>query len=89
MNLGHVEYACVHAKLLQSLTLRASVSDSASSWTAARQAPQSVDFPGRSTRVGCHALLQGIFLTQGWAPCLLRRPALAGVFFTTSATWEA
>ena len=27
MNLGHVEYVCVHAKLLQSLTLRASVSD--------------------------------------------------------------
>ena len=24
------------------------------------------DFPGRSTRVGCHCLLQGIFQTQGW-----------------------
>ena len=23
-------------------------------------------FPGKNTRVGCHCLLQGIFLTQGW-----------------------
>ena len=29
------------------------------------------DFPGKSTEVGCHALLQGIFLTQGSKPCLL------------------
>ena len=26
--------------------------------------------PGKSTRVGCHALLQGIFLGQGSNPCL-------------------
>ena len=37
-------------------------------WTVARQAPLSCpwEFPGRNTRVGCHFLLQGIFLTQGW-----------------------
>ena len=29
------------------------------------------DSPGKNTGVGCHALLQGIFLTQGWNPCLL------------------
>ena len=29
------------------------------------------DFPGKNTRVGCHFLLQGIFLTQGSNPCLL------------------
>ena len=29
-------------------------------WTVAHQ-----DFPGKNTRVGCHVLLQGIFLTQG------------------------
>ena len=29
------------------------------------------NFPGRNTGVGCHALLQGIFLTQGTNPCLL------------------
>ena len=29
------------------------------------------DFPGKSTGVGCHLLLQGFFPTQGWNPCLL------------------
>ena len=29
------------------------------------------DSPGENTGVGCHALLQGIFLTQGSNPCLL------------------
>ena len=29
------------------------------------------DSPGKNTRVGCHALLQGIFLTQGLNPRLL------------------
>ena len=30
------------------------------------------DFPGKSTGVGCHALLEWIFPTQGWNPGLLR-----------------
>ena len=29
------------------------------------------DFPGKNTGVGCHALLQGIFSTQGSNPSLL------------------
>ena len=29
------------------------------------------DSPGKNTGVGCHALLQGIFLTQGSNPGLL------------------
>ena len=37
------------------------------------------DFSGKSTGVGCHFLLQGIFPTQG----LNLSPALAGGFFTT------
>ena len=44
------------------------------------------DSPGNNTGVGCHALLQGIFLTQG--PASLGSPALAGGFFSTSTTWE-
>ena len=39
------------------------------SWTVALQAPR--NFPGKNTRVGCHFLLQGIFLTQGLNLCLL------------------
>ena len=37
--------------------------------------------PGKNTGVGCHALLQGIFPTQGSNPHLLASPALAGRFF--------
>ena len=37
----------------------------------ARQAPLSMDFPGKNTGVGCHFQLQGIFLTQGWNPPVL------------------
>ena len=41
------------------------VSDSVTPWTVARQASLSMGFPGKNTGVGCHALLQGIFPTQG------------------------
>ena len=44
--------------------------------------------PGKNTRVGCHALLQGIFPTQG-QNLYLKSPKLAGTFFTTNTTWEA
>ena len=33
--------------------------------TVAHQAPLSMGFSSKNTGVGCHALLQGIFLTQG------------------------
>ena len=33
--------------------------------TGAHQAPLSMDSPGKNTGVGCHFLLQGIFLTRG------------------------
>ena len=48
------------------------MSNSAPQWTVARQAPLSVGFfPGKNNGVGCHFLLQGIFPTHGWNPCLL------------------
>ena len=47
------------------------------------------DSPGKNTEVGCHALLQGIFLTQGLKLGLLNLPVLKGDFFTTSSTREA
>ena len=49
------------------------------------------DPPGKpkNTGVGCHALLQGIFPTQGSNKHLLRLPALTGGFFTSGANWEA
>ena len=48
------------------------------------------DSPGKNTGVGCHALLQWIFLSWGSKPAPLNHlSALACGIFTTSATWEA
>ena len=44
---------------------RSVVSDSAASWTVPARLIHPWDFPAKSTGVGCHFLLQGIFLTQG------------------------
>ena len=43
------------------------VSDCATLWTVALQAPLSMEF----SRSGLRFLLQGVFLTQGSNPCLL------------------
>ena len=58
-------------------------------WTAACQALLSIGSPRQEYWMGCHFLLQGIFLTQGSNPSLFRLAGLAAGFFTTSATWEA
>ena len=56
----------VHAKSLQScLTL-------CNLWTVATSLLCPWDFPGKNTGVGCHALFQGIFLTQGSSLHLIR-----------------
>ena len=41
-------------------------------WTVAYQSPLSMGFSRQEYWSGCHALLQGIFLTQGLNPHLLR-----------------
>ena len=46
-------------------------------------------FPGKNTGMGCHFLLQGIFLTQGSNIASVTSPAFAGEFFTASTIWEA
>ena len=40
-------------------------------WTVACQAPVSMGVSGKNTGVGCHALLQGTFPTQGLNSSLL------------------
>ena len=39
-------------------------------WNVIHQVPCSWDSPGNNTGLGCHFLLQGIFLTQGLNPLL-------------------
>ena len=60
----------------------------ATPWTVAHQAPCPGGSLGKNIGVSCHFLLQGIFLIQGSNPHL-ESSALAGRFFTASATWEA
>ena len=48
-------------------------------WTVACQTPLSLQFPRQNTGVGCHFLLQEIFLHQGSNTS----PAFTGKFFTT------
>ena len=53
--------------------------------TVAHHAPLSRDSPGKNTGVGCHTLLQEIFLTQGWT----QFSHIAGRLFIIWATREA
>ena len=54
------------------------------------------DSPSKNTGVGCHALLQGIFPTQGSNPCLLcflclqvgSLPLVAQLVKNLPAVWE-
>ena len=63
---SHMVLNCFLGVSLISFVLSHSVvSDSETPWTVAHQAPLCLwDFPGENTGVGCHFLLQGIFLTQ-------------------------
>ena len=58
-------------------------------WTVANQAPLSMGLSRQDTGVGCHALLQGIFLTQGLNPHLSSLLLWQASSITGSATWEA
>ena len=76
----------MHAQLLSRARLFVTA------WTAACQAPLSWDSPGKNTGVGCHFLLQGIFLmTQGLNLGLLHSllsisSYLAGFWLTAHVT---
>ena len=66
----HTTYTHPPIHVKWSLYAHSVVSDSATPWTAARQAPLSMGIlQARILEgVGCHALLQGIFPTQGSNP---------------------
>ena len=61
----HVQYAHMHAKLLQSCPALCKPMD----YSSTSSCPQ--DSLGKNTGEGFHSLLSGIFSTQGLNPCLL------------------
>ena len=76
-------YLLVHAKSLQfCLTL-------CNPWTVAHQAPLSMEFSRQEHWSGLPFPPPGDLPDPGIEPMSLKSPALAGRFFTTSATWEA
>ena len=58
-------------------------------WTVARQAPQSMGFSRQEHWRGLPFPTAGDLPNLGIEPTCHMSPALAGRFFTTSATWEA
>ena len=56
-------------------------SNSVTPRAAARQLLRPWDSPGKNTGVGCHFLLQGVFLTRGSNPCLLHWQVFFFFFF--------
>ena len=62
-----ISIACVHAKLLQLCPTLCNSMDCSPPGSSSVQG----DPPGKNTGLGCHTLLQGIFLTQGSTPHLL------------------
>ena len=55
------------------------MSDFVTPWTAARQAPLSMGFPGQDTRLGCHFLPRVVLQPRTWT-CILESPAWGGRF---------
>ena len=55
----------LHAVNYTQLEIQCCVQLFVTPWTVGYQASPSIGFSGKSTGVGCHFLLQGIFLTQG------------------------
>ena len=62
---------------------------SATPWTVAHQAPLSLGFPRQDYWSGLACPPPGDLPKPGIEPAVLIPLALAGVFFTTNATWEA
>ena len=67
---------------------RSAVSDSATLWTVACQAPLSMGFPRQEYWSRLLFPPPGDLYNPGIKPLSPASPALAGGFFTTSATWE-
>ena len=61
----------------------------ATPWTVAHQAPPSMGFSRQEYWSGLPFLSPGYLPNPGIKPMSLMSPALAGGFFTPSATWEA
>ena len=79
---------CLGGVCMSVCVSRSIVSDSAIPWTVAHQAPLSMGFPRQKYWSGIPCPPPGDLPNLGDQTCTSMSPALAGRFFTTSATWE-
>ena len=61
----HVNIQDPYLKIMHAHSVTESCQTLCNPWISVCQAPLMWDFSGKNTGVGFHALLQGIFLTQG------------------------
>ena len=76
-------HVCMHAKSLQSYLILCDP------WIVTCQAPLSIGISRKQYWSGLPCPPPGDLPDPGMEPIALMSPALAGGFFTTSATWEA
>ena len=74
---------CVYAQLISCIRLFANP------WAVAHQAPLSLEFPRPEYWSGLPFPPPGDLPDPGIKPASSESPALTGMFFTTSTTWEA
>ena len=80
----------VYWRKMHAFSVTSVVSDSLQPhWTVAHQIPLSVGFSRQEDWSGLPFPSPGDLPNPGFEPESLTSPALAGRFFTTSATWEA
>ena len=77
--------ACMHACMLSHFS---PVWLFVTLWPIAHLAPLSIEFSRKNIGLSCHALLQGIFQTQGLNPRLLQTWNLYPVSYLGSPTWS-
>ena len=62
---GRTSPSATKRKVTMKVLLGSATSNSVAPWTVARRAPLSLESCRQAVGVGCHCLLQGIFLPQG------------------------
>ena len=83
-------YVCIYICIFMSMLSRFShIQLFVTPWTAAYQAPLSIEFSRHKYWSGFPCLPPGDLTNPGIKPVSLMSPTLAGRFFTTSAFWEA
>ena len=88
ISITSIKHTCVYSqRYIVCVCMLSCASLFATPWTVAHQVPLSCP-PGKNTGLGFQVPTPRDLPDPGIDPMSLESPALAGGFFTTSATWE-